>query len=120
MKTMDELLIKLKQDGYDMKVQRSQLKAYRVAVKTSNNLTLGYLHRETARHLAEKRRDELSGALWMLNSMKMVKADEVGAILKNLEKEGQADGFSERKTGHGQHEPGSFPSKEVSEHRYGI
>lgn len=82
MKTIDELLEKLTNDGYNVELQKNDLERYRKAIKHGNPVT------------AQRKCDELCAAVRMLLSLEMISGLDALTIVENLREEGQADGHN--------------------------
>lgn len=79
MKTMDELLEELTNDGYNVELQKHDLENYRKAIKHGSPVT------------AQRKCDELCAAVRMLLSLGMVSGLDALPIMENLREEGQVN-----------------------------
>lgn len=76
LKTMEELLEKLKGNGYDVRLQENDLGKYRKAIKDGKQIT------------AQRKYAELCAAVRMLISLNMVNGKDAWEIMEKLKEEG--------------------------------
>lgn len=88
MKTMDELLAKLEQDGHITIVIKLQLKEYRNLRKEMKSDDMPYPVYVRATHNAALASRFLAGCLYALSSIGYISDDERKAIMENLEEGG--------------------------------